>query len=466
MKRKRAWKIGSAALAAALVIASMNGLTLHRARAANSATPSFNQEIAVQDVSDGLHTAGVWIPDLKIVYRLTPIPVTESSDSRYAENLSLFPNGSLAQDTKVVEYTKEIASQKTDKTGSVMETVNGSDIFPVANVGGANYFQQYSKVYRYQIAIVGVFEKDESGSNWLTTNLLDSTDSGITVPTATPIMDISVGSSGTIDGIAMWDSSGTNKLEGFTNSTGTTTAKLNNPFVMTASAADESNAITVQYYDVTLSSDYIGNSWASIHGGIFYSITFTNLPYYLHSKALTDLMADGNSRSWVDGTDGTNTDTATGTLSEQDEIVFKNIPVSTSGGTPVTYSAVLDFSKLAEKNLASTYASGIYYGNTANRISGVNSLSEFASSPDVAYYQYKAYGGASDGSRTTDEATIGSGLANAARFLIFDPDQLVVVGVMEHTTPAVLLIVTAAVLLFLLMLGRRREKEISDITWR
>jgi len=466
MKRKRAWKIGSAALAAVLVIASMNGLTLHRARAANSATPSFNQEVAVQDVSDGAHSSGVYIPDLKVVYRLTPIPVADSTDSRYAENLSLFPNGSLAQDTGVVEYTKEIGSQKTDKTGSVTVAVNGSDIFPSSSLGTPAYFQQFSKVYRYQISIVGVYEKNAAGTDWLDTNLIDSPDSGITVPTVAPIIDISVGSTGTIDGIAMWDSSGTTKLEGFTNSTGTTTAMLQNPFVMTASAADESNAITVQVYDVALSSDYIGNSWASIHGGIFYSVTFTNLPYYLHSKTLTELMTDGNSRSWTDGTDGTNTDTATGTLNEKDEIVFHGIPAATTVGTPVTYSAVLDFSQLATVNLASTYAPGIYYGNTASRVSGVSSLSEFASSPDVAYYQYKAYGGASDGSRTTDSANIGAGLANAARFLIFDPDQLVVVGVMEHTTPAVLLIVTAAVLLFLLMLGRRREKEISDITWR
>ncbi len=60
MKRNRAIKIGSAVLAAALVMASMNGLTLHRARAADSTAMSFTQQVLVVDKSDGAHTSGVY----------------------------------------------------------------------------------------------------------------------------------------------------------------------------------------------------------------------------------------------------------------------------------------------------------------------------------------------------------------------------------------------------------------------
>lgn len=469
MKRNRAIKIGTAVLAAALVMASMNGLTLHRARAADSTAMSFTQQVLVVDKSDGAHTSGVYTPDLRITYRLTPVVGVTSNDSRYAETLASFPKGTLEDGTGVIEKSQDFNSGTTNASGVVSYSVPIGNIF----AGDQAKFVENSKVYRYTIAIVGVYLQKNDGT-WSTENILNSSDGGIEVPTTVPLMDVNVDTDGKISGIAMWDSSGSTKLDGFTASSSSTTARLDSPFVMTASAAADSYAIEVAAYDVTVSSDYIGNNWSSIHGGISYSITFENLPKYIKDKDLTALISDGNSRSWKDTTASEATGkTVSGTLDMQDELVFHGIPATDTEGNQVTYSATLDFSGLANakdasgnaKDLRPTYAPGIFYGVTADRVSGVTGMSDFSSSAYAPSYKYDAYDSTVN-TRTTEAANVGEGLANAARFLIFDPDQLVVVGVAEHTKPAMLLILAACMILALLAVSRRKEKDISDFTWR
>ena len=470
MKRNRAIKIGSAALAAVLVMTLMNGLALHRARAADGGDMSFTQQVLIVDQTDGSHTQGVYTPDLKITYRLTPVVGVNSTDSRYAQDLNLFPKGTLEDGTGVIETSIDCNGGLSDAKGTVSYPIGVSSFF----TGDQATFVEKSKVYRYNIAIVGVYLKTKDGSAWSTTNILNSPGSGIEVPTTAPLMDVNVDTDGKISGIAMWDESGSTKLDGFTATSSTNSARLTSPFVMTASAASGSNAIEVSTNDVTISSDYIGSNWDSIHGGIAYSITFRNLPYYISGKDLTALITDRNARSWVDTTNvGAADKTLSGTLDMNDALVFHGIPATDTEGNKVTYSAALNFSGLQNakdvsgntKDLRSTYAPGIFYGVTANRVEGISSMSAFSASPYAAEYDYKAYTNGAD-ERATDFSPVGQGQANAARFLIFDPDQLVVVGVAEHTKPAMLLILTACMILALLAVSRRKEKDISDFTWR
>lgn len=470
MRKKRAGKIGIALLATGALLVSVSGLTGYQARAADSTDLGFAQEVLIVDKSDGAHTQGVPTPDMQITYRLTPVVGVTSNDSRYAENLSLFPDGTLEDGTGVIEYTQPFTSGTSDANGVVSYNVPIGNIFK----NDQAKFGENSKVYRYNIEIVGVYLKNKDGSDWSATNILNSPNSGIEVPTTAPLMDVNVDTTGNISGIAMWDASGTTKLEGFTADASATTAWLGNPFTMTASAASESNAIEVTTYDVKLSSDYIGNNWSSIHGGISYSITFKNLPDYITKGNMEDLIPNGNNRSWKNTTAADATDkTLSGTLDMNGEIVFQGIPVTDTEGTPVTYSATLDFAGLEhakdasgkDTDLRSTYAPGIFYGVTADRVEGVTSMSGFSSSAYAASYKYEAYDSTVN-MRTTDPAFVGEGQANAARFLIFDPEELVVVGVAEHTKPALLLILSAAMILVLLALSRRKEKEISDFTWR
>ena len=197
MKRNRAIKIGSAELAAALVMASMNGLTLHRARAADSTAMSFTQQVLVVDKSDGAHTSGVYTPDLRITYRLTPVVGVTSNDSRYAETLASFPKGTLEDGTGVIEKSQDFTSGTTNASGVVSYSV------PIGNIFADDQakFVENSKVYRYTIAIVGVYLQKNDGT-WSTENILNSSDSGIEVPTTVPLMDVNVDTDGKISGYA------------------------------------------------------------------------------------------------------------------------------------------------------------------------------------------------------------------------------------------------------------------------
>lgn len=102
------------------------------------------------------------------------------------------------------------------------------------------------------------------------------------------------------------------------------------------------------------------------------------------------------------------------------------------------------------------YASAIFYGAVADRISSVSSLAEFASSGQSVGYANKAYKQGED-LRTIGASEVSATSVNANRFVIFDPDQLVVVGVVKNSAPAVFMIIAGIMILMLLLIGRRHE---------
>ena len=411
---------------------------------------SFDQQIKANDVTDGSHISGITTPNFKVEYRLDPILNVNSNDKRYETDLANYPVGSVKDATGVINYTKEIAPKITDASGIASEEISANDIF------NGKKFAENSKVYRYNVSIVGLYVK-ENDTTWSSSNLLNSPDSGIVVPHITPIMDVSIDSDGKIAQIAMWDSSGTSKTSGFVarNSSGN-----GNPFITTVYADDGSGAIEYNTNDVVITSDYIGGNWDSIHGGISYSVTFTNLPYYLVSSdaVFESLIVGTNARSWKAKSGNTTTNaTAEGTLDQTDEITFHGIPAVDGAGKKVTYSSTIHFENLdKDESLKKQYASAIFYGAVADRISSVSSLAEFASSGQSVGYDNNAYKQGED-YRTIGASEVSATSVNANRFVIFDPDQLVVVGVVKNSAPAVFMIIAGILILMLLLIGRRHE---------
>ena len=438
MMKKFVKGLTAAAAAAVLAVGMIPAIPAMPVKAA--ALSSFDQEIIINDVTDGSHTENVKTPELKIQYLLTP--VTDSSalpanDSRYVKSLADFPAGNVQGDTGVQDMTVTIPSGTTGTNGKITKAIGTSDVLVDPSKYGA------SKVYRYRIIISGIFV----GSD--TTNLLNSTQTDFTLPSdTTRLLDVSTDSKQQITGIAFWDAAGTNKLDGYVGDDG---------------------GIKYNVSDIVVSSDYIGKNWDSLHGGFAYSIKLTNFPSYFTSAADILKSVDDKGRSWKEDTAVTgayqkddykdNVCGLTGTFDQNSSLVIFGMPAG------VKYSATIDFSQLQKagvggSDIRSQYGPAIFYGLDADQVTDVEDMTAFFSSSYADKYKYKAYEENKD-IRTTadidDGVTSNSAAAvQTARFVIFDPNQLIVVGVIRRTAPAALMVAVAAAILAALAASKKR----------
>ena len=87
-------------------------------------------------------------------------------------------------------------------------------------------------------------------------------------------------------------------------------------------------------------------------------------------------------------------------------------------------------------------------------------MTAFFSSSYADKYKYKAYEENKD-TRTTADIDYGvtsntAAAVQTARFVIFDPNQLIVVGVIRRTAPAALMVAVAAAILAALAASKKR----------
>ncbi|MEE3481749.1 MAG: hypothetical protein VZQ80_07155 [Lachnospiraceae bacterium] len=445
MMKKFVKGLTAAAAAAVLAVGMIPAIPAMPVKAA--ALSSFDQEIIINDVTDGSHTSNVMTPDIKVEYLLTP--VTDSSalpanDSRYVKSLADFPQGNVLGATSVLDKKVTIASATTDTTGKITQAVAASTILTKAD--GTNALEYgASKVYRYRIIISGIFFVGDD-----TTNLLNSTQTDFTLPSdTTRLLDVSTDSNKAITGIAFWDAAGTNKLDGYVGDEG---------------------GIKYNVSDIVVSSDYIGKNWDSLHGGFSYSINLTNFPSYFTKAGILKSM-DDKGRSWDESSDTgvtntygrtdvtQNTCTLKGTFDQNSSLVLFGMPAG------VKYSATIDFSQLKTagaggSDIRSQYGPAIFYGLNADQVTDVEDMTAFFSSSYADKYKYKAYETDKD-TRTTADIDDGvtsntAAAVQTARFVIFDPNQLIVVGVLRRTAPAVLMVAVAAAILAALAASKKR----------
>ena len=444
MMKKFVKGLTAAAAAAVLAVGMIPAIPAMPVKAA--ALSSFDQEIIINDVTDGSHTSNVMTPNITVEYLLTP--VTDSSalpanDSRYVKSLADFPQGNVLGATSVLDKKVTIAAATTDTTGKITYAVAASTILPQTDGTSALPYGA-SKVYRYRIIISGIFV----GSD--TTNLLNSTQTDFTLPSdTTRLLDVSTDSKQQITGIAFWDAAGTNKLDGYVGDDG---------------------GIKYNVSDIVVSSDYIGKNWDSLHGGFSYSINLPNFPSYFTKAGILKSM-DDKGRSWDESSDTgvtniygetdvtKNTCTLKGTFDQNSSLVLFGMPAG------VKYSATIDFSQLKTagvrgSDIRSQYGPAIFYGLNADQVTDVEDMTAFFSSSYADKYKYKAYEEDKD-TRTTADIDDGvtsntAAAVQTARFVIFDPNQLIVVGVIRRTAPAALMVAVAAAILAALAASKKR----------
>lgn len=440
MMKKFVKGLTAAAAAAVLAVGMIPAIPAMPVKAA--ALSSFDQEIIINDVTDGSHTENVKTPELKIQYLLTP--VTDSSalpanDSRYVKSLADFPAGNVQGDTGVQDMTVTIPSGTTGTNGKITKAIGTSDVLVAPSKYGA------SKVYRYRIIISGIYLSTDTK-----TNLLNTTQTDFTLPSdTTRLLDVSTDSNQQITGIAFWDAAGTSKLDGYVGDEG---------------------GIKYNVSDIIVSSDYIGKNWDSLHGGFSYSINLTNFPSYFTKAGILKSM-DDKGRSWDESSDTgvtntygrtdvtQNTCTLKGTFDQNSSLVIFGMPAG------VKYSATIDFSQLKEagvggSDIRSQYGPAIFYGLDADQVTDVEDMTAFFSSSYADKYKYKAYEENKD-TRTTADIDDGvtsntAAAVQTARFVIFDPNQLIVVGVIRRTAPAALMVAVAAAILAALAASKKR----------
>ena len=453
MMKKFVKGLTAAAAAAVLAVGMIPAIPAMPVKAA--ALSSFDQEIIINDVTDGSHTSNVMTPKITVEYLLTP--VTDSSalpanDSRYVKSLADFPQGNVLGATSVLDKKVTIAADTTDTTGKITYAVAASTILPQTDGTSAPTYGA-SKVYRYRIIISGIFV----GSD--TTNLLNSTQTDFTLPSdTTRLLDVSTDSKQQITGIAFWDAAGTNKLDGYVGDDG---------------------GIKYNVSDIVVSSDYIGKNWDSLHGGFAYSIKLTNFPSYFTSAADILKSVDDKGRSWKEDTavtgayqmadDKDNVCGLTGTFDQNSSLVIFGMPAG------VKYSATIDFSQLkkagvGDSDIRSQYGPAIFYGLDADQVTDVEDMTAFFSSSYADKYKYKAYEENKD-TRTTADIDYGvtsntAAAVQTARFVIFDPNQLIVVGVIRRTAPAALMVAVAAAILAALAASKKRALAATRYDFR
>lgn len=435
-------------LSLTLALALAFGFMMFIPKEAKAATSSFVQDIVVSDETDGAHIAGIRVPEIAVQYRIVPeVTTLPSGDNRYNGERGNYPDGNSPQDTKVIEYEKVFPAFTSNGDGK--DPIAANNIVDLQDInelkdGTANWGAN-GKVYRYHLNIIGIYRTDDNQTIDKGRNLLNMGNL-IAAPAQTEVlMDVYIGSDGKMGQVIFWDKSGSEKTQGFAAPSSR------------GRAATADNSIKYNVYDVEVSTDYIGNSSNSVAGKVIYNAVLENLPDYLTNAQadagfITSAITGKNKDSWSwnnDPTDIKNGKTVfEGALSDNDKVVFGGLPYEGADGNPIKFSASIDYSKitdLAGQNVKEKYSDAIYFAANVERIDGsVQSMTDFVATDYGKNYSYDP--GINE-IKSTDPTPMVKGDAtsdNNVRFVVFDPEELVIVGVILNTAPGVIAIVAAA----------------------
>lgn len=434
-------------LSLTLALALAFGFMMFIPKEAKAATSSFVQDIVVSDETDGAHIAGIRVPEIAVQYRIVPeVTTLPAGDNRYNGERGNYPEGNSPQDTKVIEYEKVFPAFTSNGDGK--DPIAANNIVDLQDInelkdGTANWGAN-GKVYRYHLNIIGIYRTDDNQKIEKGRNLLNMGNL-ITAPAQTEVlMDVYIGSDGKMGQVIFWDKSGSEKTQGFAapDSRGR--------------AATADNSIKYNVYDVEISTDYIGNSSNSVAGKVIYATVLENLPDYLtNGKAdplfILSAITGKNKDSWA-ASSSSSLDIGKavfyGALSDNDKIVFGGLPFEGADGNPIKFSAEIDYSKitdLAGADAKDKYTDAIYFAANVERIDGsIQSMTDFVATDYGKNYSY-------DPGINHIKATVPSPMVkgdstsdNNVRFVVFDPEELVIVGVILNTAPGVIAIVAAA----------------------
>lgn len=437
-------------LSLTLALALAFGFMMFIPKEAKAATSSFVQDIVVSDETDGAHIAGIRVPEIAVQYRIVPeVTTLPSGDNRYNGERGNYPDGNSPQDTKVIEYEKVFPAFTSNGDGKDPIAANNKVALQDINElkdGTANWGAN-GKVYRYHLNIVGIYRTDDSQTIDKGRNLLNMGNL-ITAPAQTEVlMDVYIGSDGKMGEVIFWDKSGSEKTHGFAAPD------------LRGRAATADNSIKYNVYDVEVSTDYIGNSSNSVAGKVIYNAVLENLPDYLtNGKADTGFIISAitgkNKDSWADdaANSALNAGKAAfkGALSDNDKIVFGGLPFEGSdvNRNPIKFSASIDYSKvtdLAGNDVKEKYSDAIYFAANVERIDGsVQSMTDFVATDYGKNYSYDPGTAQVKSTDPTPMVKGDSTSDNNVRFVVFDPEELVIVGVILNTAPGVIAIVAAA----------------------
>lgn len=454
----------------------------------------FVVDIAVVDDSCGEHVSNIRMPQAAIKFRLSPEVTRLPEDNRYNRLRGNFPEGNATQDTKVIEF--EIISDivTSDKDGINPLFVKLSDINELKK--GTAVWGQSGKVYRYNIEIVGIYRTDNDATNPdvdRSINYLNGGDyfSGPNNPVI--LGDIYIDHAGEIDTAVFWDATGNEKCEGFVKT-----------------GSDASGCVKYHVLDFEFSTDYIGRYANSIAGKITYSVNFEYIPdfltdnySYFGGNNIRSAIADKNKDSWnvytmwpdpdkpytFDAYDPANPPAvpsfmevgvvlAGGALSNNDEILFTGFPYEGKDGHQISFIFGLagKMETVEGTNLSLVYEDYLYRAVNADRIkpevksytnfinSGYTRIYEkmplFSYSSQITGHQINilsvSYG---DLTRYTIGGDDGDKTYNA-RIVIFDPDELVIVGITLNVLPGVIaVLISVSVVATIVIIARKRIRQ-------
>lgn len=427
--------------------------------------PGFELGINVVDQTDGMHVGGILVPQMVVKFRLVPeVTSLPSGDTRYDNNRGNFPDGNNVSDTKVIEYDYKTSTYSTSGADGeagcyLVQLENIPELAEGTATWGAN-----SKVYRYHLNMVAIYRTDSSGDAITSVNYLNSGDL-ITAPKSTEIlMDVYIGSTGKIESTVLWDKAGSDKITGFAAPTMRGRA---------AGPSGASNSISYNVYDLEVSTDYIGLASNRVDGKVMYNVVLENVPEYLtRNQTTTDMIKNAivckNKDSWAADTTSGNTDLSNdrvvfrGALASNDKIVFAGMPIEGANGYPINFSAGIDYKNVTDltgANVKDLYKDAIYFGSHVERIDGsIDSMDAFVSTAYASAYDYSEGTGYVKQTALINMVPSSSTSDNNVRFVVFDPSELVIVGVTVSALPGVIAILAAVAGLVVFVVVRRKNR--------
>lgn len=453
----------------------------------------FIVDVAVVDDSCGEHISNILMPQVAIKFRLSPEVTSLPQDNRYNDTRGNFPEGNASQDTKVIEYEVISGIVTSDKNGVNSFFIKLSDI-PELKEGTSNW-GQFGKVYRYNLEMIGVYKTDNNETSPTVDRSKNYLHDGnyFDGPTHTAmICDIYIDYSGRMDSAIFWDESASEKAVGFVKND-----------------TDTSSCVKYRVLDFELSTDYIGKYPNSIAGKVTYFVGFESMPEFLtnnytDTSAIYSSISAKNKDSWVvyfpftpndkylGGSYGGDSQTvptnkeagvvsAEGALSDNDNIIFSGLPKEGKDGRAIHINSYLktdNITDLSGNDARDIYKDYIFYAQNVGRIDdSVTTLDkffqhEFANKydnikkrvhvftpssgigPDVinVYYEQLAniYLPLTESNGTEN---------NNFRYVIFDPDELVIVGVTLNLLPGIvaILIFFTTIIAFIVVSRKRRR---------
>ena len=447
-----------------IAIATLAAVPVKELKAAALKKASFKQEIKVEDITDHLHEKGISVPEISFRYVLDPVWNDANLPSaRYQTDKAKFPAPTNPPDGsyKVLTTDLDVTAGVSNENGIVTEDVNLLDTDNANGLFAGKVFGEANKVYRYEMSISKIVIG--AASTLATGDDIRSLDNGLFAGgDAKLYVDVDVDQDGNIRAIVLHtdvnSTSEDDKVEGYVYS----------------------SDLALQYnvYDLVVTSNYVGNTSNYDASAMKYTVTLGNLPTYLTQANIFSVISAGteteefpgeNRQNWAQAAsapaDGAEFNGGLSYINGvQTHVTFPGIPVVGKDGTPVTFNAVANYHGLTN---AATFNTSIYAGGNATPLSAdITSLELFTTSAIRSDYGNiddvtlaKVDVGENTATLVSSAVMQASSSpdANNVRFLIFDPNQLILVGVVVHALPGIILVGAAAVG-GVLLLRRRREE--------